>query len=296
MKLSIIIVSWKVKELLRECLISVYKETQGIESELFVVDNDSQDGTVEMINSEFPQVNLIANNQNSGFAKANNQAIKLATGEYILLLNPDMKLKDNALGKIVGWMDENKQASVAGCHLVTKRGDTIKHVRQFPKFIDQLAIVLKLPHIFPSILDDYLRVNFDYTKSRKVDSIRGGFFMLRRTDFEEILPKERFENLEILDERFFIWFEEVDFCKTCAESGKEVWYTPVAECIDYVGQSFNQVGSLRSQRYFRNSMLKYFKKWHSMCSYVILKLVWLPMIVFAFVADKLNLKNKTHKT
>ena len=270
MKLSIIIVSWNVSEKLKENLKTIYcSDLEKFDFEVFVVDNNSEDNTVDIIKKEFPQVKLIANSENLGFAKANNQAIKQARGKYILLLNPDMRVKEGTLKNMLKWMDKNSQARVAGCKLVGETGEIVKHVRCFPKIWDQLAIVLKLPHIFPKILNKYLRNDFDYEKSAKVDSIRGGFFLIRNNTVET----QNFASLQ-LDERYFLWFEEVDFCRQIKNAGEEVWYTSASECIDYVGQSFNQVSISKKQKYFRESQLKYFKKWHPVWQYYLLKVAW----------------------
>jgi len=267
MDLSIVIVSWNVRERLRENLAALFSSSREVSFEVFVVDNNSADGTVEMVRQEFADVRVIANQENLGFAKANNQALRLCSGraEFILLLNPDMRVEPDTLQKMIEWMRANPQASVAGCHLLNEQGETIKHVRRFPTVWDQLAIVLKLPHLLPSLLDKYIIADFDYEKAAKVDSIRGGFFMLRR---------ETLENIGLLDERFFLWFEEVDYCKRVKAAGGEVWYTPDARCVDHVGQSFKQVRRGTAQSYFRDSMLKYFKKWHPAWQYRLLWLAW----------------------
>lgn len=301
MDLSIIIVSWKVKDKLRENLTALFASSRAISFEVFAVDNNSADGTVEMLRNEFSEVHpvksspgegrdatfhgvkAIANAENFGFAKANNQAIKEARGDFVLLLNPDMKIQPDSLVKMIEWMRSNSQASVAGCHLVNEQGETIKHVRRFPRVWDQLAIILKLPHIFPKILDDYIVADFDYGKPAKVDSIRGGFFMMR---------KEMIQKIGLLDERFFVWFEEVDYCRRVKEAGGEVWYTPAAKCTDYVGQSFKQVPRGTTQKYFRDSMLKYFKKWHPVWEYSVLGIAWPAGMLIAWVSDRLGYKSK----
>ena len=294
MKLSIIIVSWNVAEKLRENLKEIYfSDLDKSDFEVFVVDNNSRDDTVDIVKKEFPQVKLIANSENFGFAKANNQAIKQAQGEYILLLNPDMRVKENTFKNILKWMDENPQARVVGCKLVDETGKIVKHVRCFPKIWDQLAIVLKLPHIFPGILNKYLRNDFDYERPAKVDSIRGGFFLVRNNTAVETknflsLPSPQLK----LDERYFLWFEEVDFCNQIKNAGEEVWYTPAAECIDYVGQSFKQVSTAKKQKYFRDSQLKYFKKWHPVWQYYLLKIAWVFGVFISFVLEKMNFKSK----
>jgi GT2 family glycosyltransferase len=283
MKLSIIIVSWNVRDKLKENLQAIYKSKVNFDFEVFVVDNDSSDDSVKMIKQEFSQVELIENKDNLGFAKANNQAIKIAKGQYILLLNPDMLVNENTLQNMIDWYLQNEKVSVAGCHLLDKDGATLPHVRRFPTLWDQLIIVFKIPHIFPAVLDGYLRKDFDYNADAMVDSVRGGFFMINCKNFRE---------LPLLDERYFLWFEEVDFCKTVKHMGGEVHYTNTATCTDLVGQSFGQVNRLRTQKYFRDSMLKYFKKWHSGTNFFILYLAWLPMIAIAWLSNKLNLKSK----
>ncbi|PIV50569.1 hypothetical protein CO115_01290 [Candidatus Falkowbacteria bacterium CG_4_9_14_3_um_filter_36_9] len=284
MDLSIIIVSWNVKEKLKENLKALYNSRGEFKFKVFVVDNNSSDKTVDMVEKEFPQAKLIANPKNFGFAKSNNQAIKIANGDFILLLNPDMMVEEDTLKNMIAWMRENKQASVAGCRLLDESGKIINHVRQFPAFWDQAAIALKLPHLFPNILHKYLRKDFDYSQAQKIDSIRGGFFMIRR---------EAIEKAGLLDERYFLWFEEVDYCRQVYKKGGEVWYAPVAECIDFVGQSFKQVEIIKKQKYFRDSQLKYFKKWHSAWQYYILKIIWPVGLLITIAIEKFGFKSRT---
>jgi GT2 family glycosyltransferase len=265
MDLSVVIVSWNVKKLLKENLKAIYENTQNIDFEVFVVDNNSKDETVEMVKEKFPKVKLIENNKNLGFAKGNNQAIKKSSGRYVLLLNPDMQVLSKTFEEMVKWMDNNKKAGVAGCHLIKDNYETVPHVRRFPKLFDQLMIILKVPHVFPQILNKYLIKDFDYSKEVIVDSVRGAFFMIRR---------EVIESVGLLDERYFVWFEEVDYCRKVQNSHWDVVYTPEVKCIDHVGQSFSQVKTGKVQKYFRNSMLEYFKKWHPSWQYWILKIAW----------------------
>ena len=282
MDLSIIIVSWNVREKLKDNLRALF-ESQNINFEVFVVDNNSADGTTEMVKNVYPEVKLITNQENLGFAKANNQAIKLASGKYILLLNPDMRVFDDTLSNMFSWMDAHENAWVAGCRLLDESARIIKQVRRFPTLIDQLAIILKIPHIFPGVLDKYLRSDFDYSKSASVDSIRGGFFMIR---------KEAVKKIGLLDEQYFLWFEEVDYCRRVKEAGGEIWYMPTAECIDLMGQSFKQVNLAVKQKYFRDSMLKYFKKWRPVREYWILKLVWPVGMLIVWVGEKFKIKSR----
>jgi len=283
MDLSIITVPWNVKDLVRKNFENIYKNTSNIEFEVISVDNDSKDGTTEMIQKEFPQVKAIFNNYNAGFGKANNQGIKISQGRYVLLLNPDMQVQPDTLEKMVKWMDEHPEAGVAGCKLIKQDGGIVPHVRHYPGIFDQSMIILKIPHLFPGVLDHYMWRDFDYTKEQVVDSIRGSFFMIRR----EVLDK-----LQGLDERYFLWFEEVDFCKQVAEAGFKVMYTPVTECIDHVGKSFAQVPTGKLQNIFQDSMIKYFKKWQPTWQLLILEMVWPVGKFLAFVGGKLKIKKK----
>lgn len=282
MKLSIIIVSWNVQQKLRNNLTALFASKADFAYEVFVVDNNSDDETASMVRAEFPQVKLIANQENLGFAKANNQAIKLSSGTYILLLNPDMQVQAGTLQSMVDWFDQHPQAYVASCKLIDEKGDIIPHVRRFPSIIDQLAIVLKIPHLAPSILKKYLAKDFDYEQEAAVDSVRGSFFLIRRP--EGALP--------LLDERYFIWFEEVDYCRQIHGAGLEVWYTPAATCIDFVGASFKQVRRGVTQNYFQDSMLKYFHKWHPRWQYQLLRTAWPIAKLLVALAEKADLKFK----
>jgi len=276
MDLSIIIVSFNTKERLRENLKSIFSSEINYSYEVFVVDNNSQDGSSEMVLDEFKEVKLISNKENKGFSFANNQAIKEAQGDFILLLNPDMKLFKDSLKKVLDCAKNKPEAVVSGCKLVKENSEVIFHVRRFPRLFDQLAIVLKLPHLFPFLLNKYIPKNFDYTKDSKVDSVRGSFFLINKKSYQKISGKDK----PFLDERYFIWFEEVDFCKQVYQLGGEVWYFSSPSCLDYVGKSFSQLKRKKTQLYFRDSMLKYFKKWENRFSYLIIKFAWKIIMIF----------------
>lgn len=249
--ISIIIVSWNVRDKLRECLASIEKASQNLNVEVFVVDNDSHDSTSKMVVSDFPSMTLIQNSYNAGCSRAVNRALKKTTGRLILWMNPDMRLFDDTLKHLIDVAQENPQAGVIGAKLTNEQGDIVPHIRRFPKFTDQFAIASKLSKVFPSILNSYLCHDFDYNKPAHVESIRGSFFCI---------PRAVIEKIGSLDERFFLWFEEVDYCKRVVDVGKAVLYHPRIRAIDYVGQSFAQVPTMKKQKMFISSMMKYFKK------------------------------------
>jgi len=282
MDLSIIIVSYNVREKLKNNLQSLFKSRGNFSFEVFVVDNNSEDQSAKMVEEGFPQVKLIKNEENLGFSRANNIAIKQAQGDFILLLNPDMQVFAETLEKSLNFAKNNSQAIVSSCKLIDEKNNIIKHVRRFPKFFDQLMIVLKIPHIFPWVLNKYLISSFDYNQSQKVDSVRGSFFMINKNEFKKLSGRD----LPLLDERYFVWFEEVDFCKQIYQLGGEVWYNPQAECLDYVGQSFSLLKRKKAQKLFKDSMLKYFQKWQAKWQYFLLKYFWLFGTFFTLLFSK----------
>lgn len=284
MDFSIIIVSYNVRERLRENLKALEGSTGDVTYEVIVIDNASIDNTVEMMRTDFPNLTLIANQENKGFSFASNQGLRLAKGEHMILLNPDMKVLPSTLSNLKLWLHSNPQADVTGISLKDEKGEIIKHVRHFPTWSDQLSIILKLPHLFPALLNHYLLPHFDYSKAAVVDSIRGAFFVIKRSALE---------TFGYLDERYFLWFEEVDYCQTVRTKGGQVWYTPAAEAIDYVGQSFVQLPRKKRQGYFRKSMLAYFKKWKPVWQVWILTIGWTIASLIVLVGDGIKLRSRT---
>lgn len=255
MRLSIITVTWNSAALIRDQIKSVLVGCKNISFEQIIVDNASTDNTAHIIETEFPQVKLIKNSSNTGFAYPNNQAAKIAQGDFLLFLNPDMRVVPGSLDIIVDWMEKKSGVGLASCKLLDEHGNlnTDAQPRRFPKVWDQLAIILKLPHLFPKITDKYLFKDFDANVEQEVDTVRGSFMVMRREVYEKLGWA--------FDPRYFIWFEDVDLCKEVKKLGFKVVYTPIISCVDYVGQSFKQRTTLWKQKQFTASMLLYFQKW-----------------------------------
>lgn len=251
--ISIIIVNWNVRDTLRANLAQLFALRTEVKFEVIVVDNGSADGSVAMLREEFPQVHRIRNEVNRGFAFACNQGCDVAKGDVILLLNPDMLATEGALEHAVKTLTERREVGVLGVALQRPDGSHVESVRRDPSFKDQLAIVLKLPHLFPKVVDRYLAKDFDYTQSQEVQQVRGSFFAFRRDVYEQV---GRFDA-----EHFFLWFEEVDFCKRVRAAGYKVWYSAEVVCTDLVGQSFRQVSVARKQARMLKSMAAYLRKW-----------------------------------
>lgn len=257
MDLSIISATWNSKEHIAEQIKSVRSGCQNISFEQFVVDNGSTDGTADLVARDFPEIKLIRNIDNAGFSAANNQAVKKATGEFLLFLNPDMRVTPGSLDKLIAWMRQHPNVGIASCKLTDEQGcvNTAALPRRFPGALDQLAIILKIPHVFPGVLNKYLYKGFDAGKEQEVDSVRGSFMLMRR----EISDRLGWA----FDPRYYIWFEDVDICREARRFGLKVMYTPIISCVDYIGQSFKQRATFWKQKQVTKSMLTYFKKWES---------------------------------
>ncbi|TSC95428.1 MAG: family 2 glycosyl transferase [Parcubacteria group bacterium Athens1014_10] len=281
-KLSIIIVNWNVKDLLEKCLNSIYKMPQKIDFEVFVVDNASKDGSAEMIKEKFPQVKLTANKENKGFAVANNQGIKESKGEFILLLNPDTEIIDNALEKMVDFMAERQDAGILGCQLLNPDYSLQLSCRAFPSLFSQIVILLKLHNFFPKLVKKYYLLEWPHHEIKEVDQVMGACFLIRRKLIDEI---------GLLDEGYWALFEEVDYCKRAKDKGWKVYFTPEAKVIHHKGQSFGQQKIIAKQINFNRNLLKYFKKYHHKMSYLILYSLQ-PISIFLTYLLKIYLKLK----
>ncbi|MSU75483.1 MAG: glycosyltransferase family 2 protein [Candidatus Magasanikbacteria bacterium] len=255
MDISIITVTWNSEKHIAEQIRSVISACSGISFEQIVVDNGSGDGTIEIIEKNFPSVKFIKNNHNAGFGIANNQAVKMALGEYVLFLNPDMRLTDGSLAIWLKWMGERPKVGISGCRLVTEDGGLNLEAmpRRFPLVWDQLLVILKIPHVFPSVLNHYLYRDKDFSKEQNVDSLRGSCMLVRH----ELIEKLGYA----FDPRYYIWFEDVDLCREAKRLGFEVAYTPIVSATDAVGKSFKKRNVFWKQFQLIQSMLKYFWKW-----------------------------------
>lgn len=254
--LSIITVTWNAKEFIADQVRSAVLGCQKISFEQIVVDNASTDGTQALIREQFPQVTLIENTTNAGFAAANNRAIPHAQGRFFLFLNPDMRVEPGTLDTLIAWMDTHPKVGIASCRLVDGEGKDNPDAspRRFPTLRDQLPLILKLHYIVITILDRYLMRDFDPSKEQAVDSVRGSFMLVRR----ELIEKLGWA----FDPRYFIWFEDVDTCREAKRLGYTVMYVPIVRAVDYVGQSFKKHHTVWKQKQFTKSMLQYFQKWH----------------------------------
>lgn len=251
---SVIIVSWNVKEALARNLERLFSLPSREPLEVIVIDNGSQDGTPTMLRMRFPRVLLIQNDSNRGFAYACNQGLKVAAGDVFILLNPDMLVGAGALDHACELLRDRQDIGVLGASLKTPDGARVPSVRRDPSIADQLAILLKLAKFVPRLTERYLAADFDYARSQAVEQVRGSFFAFRRDVFERVGTLDA--------SRFFLWFEEVDYCRRVRAAGYKVWYHADVSCTDLVGRSFAQQSLAFKQAQFSRSMAAYFLKWH----------------------------------
>lgn len=258
-----------------------------VEREVFVVDNGSHDGSAQLVREQFPWVKLITNDWDAGFAGPNNQALRHATGEVCVLLNPDMLVEPGALDHVYNTLIEDKTIGVLGITLRGQDGNPIPgSVRRLPDLASQAAIILKLPHIFPKVIDHYLWKDFDFTKKQDVPQVRGSFFAFRR---------ELLETVGYLDSSYHIWFEEVDFCLRAQQAGLRVVYDPAVWAKDYVGKGVSQMKRLETQQIFTTSMLRYFWKWKPFWQWAIIAFLRPFGLLTALIMDIVaTLKQKSH--
>jgi GT2 family glycosyltransferase len=285
--LTIVIVNYKVRDLVRRLLFSIETYVHGISYEVFLVDNASNDGIIEMATQEFPEVQVIANTENLGFAKANNQAIKRSKGRHILLLNPDTELIENTPESLVRFADEHPNAGVVGCKILNPDRTVQKSVLQFPTPLSQALIMLKLHHVLPKVgaIQRYFYDAFDGTKTQVVAQVMGSAFLMTRKALD------RFPGL---DERYFIWFEEVDYCKTVDDAGMEVWYVAETALVHHGGQSFAQVLAPKKQRFFNTSLAQYMEKHFGRGAWLLIKTLDPFSMALAWGVGVLGLRRKKY--
>ena len=229
MDLSIVIINWNTRNMLRDCLYSVYDNAPKSRFEVLVVDNASEDGSQEMVSREFPGVRLLCNSQNLGFAAANNRAMKVAGGSYMLLLNSDTLVHDDVLEQSLNYMRHNCQVGAMGCRVLNANGSLQHSTSQFPTFLNLALQTLGLDRVSSvPILQRYRMLNWNCKTTRSVDTISGCFMLVKRTCIEDV---------GLLDDSFFFFGEETDWCRRMRTAGWGVVFAPVGEITHFGGGS-----------------------------------------------------------
>ena len=230
MDVSIIVVAWNVRELLGNCLRSVYEQTKGIEYEVIYVDNGSVDGSVEMVRKEFPQTRIIENQDNKGFIRANNQGIEIATGRYVLLLNSDTIVLENAIARTAQFADAHPEAAVVGCRVLNPDGSLQDNCFRFYSTSNMILDVLWLSRAFPrnKWFGRKAYGGWDYDSVREVDVVVGCFSLVRVKAIQQV---------GVMDERFFVYGDDIDWCYRFTKAGWKVLFAPVGQIVHYGGQT-----------------------------------------------------------
>jgi len=252
MKLSVIIVSWNVKNDLLNCLRSIEENRPNYNFEIIVVDNTSTDGTVDLLRKDFSNVQLLANTENRGFSAANNQAIEIAKGEYVLLLNPDTIVQPHSLDNLVRILDENPTVGACGPRLTDTDGTTCPSVGYVPTFRALLygKTFFRSVGIFRGHYKKLTAHRFNYDSQTDVEQLSGAALLVRRSVMREI---------GLMDDNFFMYYEDVDLCLRIRKAGWRIVYVPEAVIVHVGGRSSGQVSHRKNIMLYK-SLFIYFRK------------------------------------
>lgn len=286
MDVSIIIVNWNTRDILRDCLQSVFEQTKDISFEVIVIDNASSDDSVQMIKSEFPRVVLIENKENRGFATANNQGIQIAKGRYVLLLNSDTVVLDGAIQKTLTFADHHPDTAVVGCKVLNPDRSLQPTCFMYPSLLNLVLSSTYLYKLFPrSRRFGRERMTWwDRNDIREVEVITGCFMLVR---------KEAIVQIGMMDESFFMYAEETDWCYRFKKAGWKLLFTPDAQIMHLGGQSSKSVRPKMILQ-LRAGILQYIYKNRSYVIYIIaciLTSIWfllriLPWLLLGFISKK----------
>jgi GT2 family glycosyltransferase len=240
MDLSIVIVNWNTRDMLRNCLASIPRD-EAMQAEMIVIDNASDDGSADMVAAEFPWVLLIRNPDNRGFACATNQGLRVSSGRHLLLLNSDTLVHGDVLTRSVQYMDMHPQVGMMGCKVLNEDGSTQLTCSRFPGFANLLLQTLGASRLrSPRWLGRYQMLDWQRDDEREVEVISGCYLLARR---------ETVSQIGLLDEAFFLYGEETDWCRRCAAAGWQLMFVPVGS-ITHLGS-----GSSRKLSYRRDILL-----------------------------------------
>lgn len=252
--LSIVIVSWNATNYVRQCLSSLRTACKGLNTEIIVVDNASCDATPDVVEREFPEVQLVRNPTNAGFARANNIGVRMATGQYIALINSDVEVPSGCLQKMVSYLNQNSPVGMLGPMMLTPSGAPGPSCMRRPRLGIWLSHAVGLASIVPQ-----LNLQIQHPESlgiREVDVLNGWFWMVRKDALAEV---------GLLDERFFMYGEDIDWCHRFWEAGWKIVYFPEAKALHYGGASSARA-PVRFYVEMQRANLQYWKRYHGRIS------------------------------
>lgn len=275
-KLSVIIVNYNVKYYVEQCLLSVQKALNGINAEVFVVDNHSRDASVEYLTDRFPHVRVISSNHNLGFARANNIAIRQCTGQYVLLLNPDTIVAEDTFHRVLSFMDATPQAGGVGVRMLNVNGSNAMESRRgIPSPLTSFYKMVGLCARYPKSrrFGRYYLSFLPWTEPAQIEVMSGAFCMMRH---------EALNQAGLLDEDFFMYGEDIDLSVRLLKAGWQNWYVP-ATIVHYKGES-TQKSSFRYVHVFYDAMLIFFRKHYGHLSLLISLPIKAAIVMKATVA------------
>ncbi|MCT4592161.1 MAG: glycosyltransferase family 2 protein [Candidatus Gracilibacteria bacterium] len=258
MKLSIIILNYKTGDFSQRCLKMLKKFPPDCEHEIILVDNASNDGSIEKLEQNWKDVIFVKSNKNLGYGQGNELGIKKAKGKYIAILNPDIEIRKETLNTLVKFMDKHPKAGIVGPRLIYPNGKTQDSFRRFPRIFDLIAKRIKpLRKIFSARLRHYLMWNVDFRRPIKADWVVGAFFVAR---------KKAWDKIEGFDKNYFLFFEDTDICRSMWENSYEVYYNPLTDAL-HNQKRLSETNSMMD--IFKKPTVKihiksayyYFKKW-----------------------------------
>lgn len=247
--LTVIIVNYNTVQDLKNCLTSIFESDQDIAFTVWVVDNNSGDGSADMVASMFPEVRLTRNPQNRGFAHANNVVLKQVSNPFVLLLNPDTILCDHAFDRPIAFLEENPDAGMASCRLIKADGSLdLACRRSFPSAFDGFCRASRISRLFPysKLFARYNLTYLDENEISEVDAVNGAYMMVRR---------EAIDKVGFLDEDYFMYMEDLDWCYRFKQKGWKVYYLPEPSVIHLKGQSAKKASERMIEEFFRSMIL-----------------------------------------
>jgi GT2 family glycosyltransferase len=251
---SICIVTYHARDFLRDCLLSIYGMVGSISFEIIVVDNHSEDGTLDMLRQEFPEVRLLINEQNTGYTRPNNQAIRVSEGRTILLINPDTLVKPNAITELVSFLDAHSEVGIVGPKVLNRDGTLQKQCRRSEaRPWDSICYFSGLSRLFPhdKRFAGYLMTYLDEDLTHETEAVSGSSMLIRRAVIDQIGD---------LDENFFAYQEDTDYCRRARLAGWKVFYHPSAQIIHYGGEGGSKVQPYRAIIEWHRSYYLYYRK------------------------------------
>lgn len=286
-KLSILIVNWNTRDLVLVCLESILKNPPARPFEIVVVDNGSADGSAAALKERFggrPNVKIIVAAENLGFAAANNLAYQNSSGEYVFLLNPDTAVQPGALTALTDYLDGHAAVGAVGPKILNPDGTVQPSVRRFPKIWSSLLVISGLHRLFRP--HRYLADDFDYSREAEVQQVMGAALLTRRAVIDKVGG--------LFDERFWLWYEEVDFCRRVKTANFKIIYYPRAAIMHHGAAGFSQMAVFARKKAAAESLRHYFRKHGARRDVIFLNLTLPPILLIAKIMSLFRVKTKIH--